>query len=425
MARFHYIAVDGHGVCCEADAEAVDESSLWQQLLSVGLVPRQIVPATTADDVPILLATVDAPAQEDAPAAAALSGNAASPVAAASFTKEESLGIASDLAALTKTGLPLEAGLEAMAEEASSAAVKASLQNVAAQLRSGQSLQAAIASVERQLPAYFVAMIGGGIDTGRVAQVVEQSVLLDRQADRIRRQIWLSVSYPLLVLVTALGVYSLLASVFVPGMKRVFLDFGTELPAITKLVLVAFSPQAVAIGWSLLGIAAVLGVMAFAVRRQIEWIDRALYVFPLLGPIWYFAGLARFSRVLGLMTQLAIPLPAALLLTASAVRSRCLDAVCKALASSVQSGTSLDAAIRECSFLPGLMGPFVAQGQATGCLPESLSELASVFDAYVDTRRTFFESIALPITLILVLLMTGVVVIGMFLPLIGIIQHLC
>ncbi len=87
----------------------------------------------------------------------------------ASLSAGESAELAARLAALAQSGLPLEGGLMALADEVAQPRLARVLRNLAERLERGEKLESAIAAQGSRLPAHLRGLIVAGVRSGRLA----------------------------------------------------------------------------------------------------------------------------------------------------------------------------------------------------------------------------------------------------------------
>ena len=106
-------------------------------------------------------------------------------------------------------------------------------------VEAGLSLSDAMARHPKVFSTLFVAMTqageAGGVLEGALLRVADQ---LEKDAS-LRRQIKSAMVYPVLVVVFAVGIMLALCAFLIPVFINVFKEFGGELPAITKVSVLA------------------------------------------------------------------------------------------------------------------------------------------------------------------------------------------
>ena len=146
----------------------------------------------------------------------------------------EATELAARVAELTKAGLPLGAGLRALAGELSSRRLAEVVCHLADRLDAGDDLAAAIDAIGGRLPPHLRGLVLAGLRSGRLPEVLEEYVDLELRRADLHRCLWASLIYPLL-LMAALTALAVLATLFImPKFVAMFRDFNVQLPFMTR-----------------------------------------------------------------------------------------------------------------------------------------------------------------------------------------------
>ncbi len=255
------------------------------------------------------------------------------------LSTEETGELALRVAELTKAGLPLGAGLRALADEFPGRRLPGVLRRLADRLDAGMDFAAAIDQEGRRLPECLRGVILAGIHSGRLAEVLEEYTDIERTQLELRRRIWLGLAYPMVLLIAVAGL-AVLASTIVPSFQKIFADFGTGLPPATQLVLVVAGPLATMFVILLLVIASAAIMLRLGLGTR--WVWPVLHRLPLAGPLLRWSQLVQFSRLMGLLIAQQVSLPDALRLAAAGLRDANLARGCRRVADDVEGGRALD-----------------------------------------------------------------------------------
>ena len=140
-----------------------------------------------------------------------------------------------------RTGLPLESGLRALAEQTRSRRTREALLQLGENLERGMSLADALEVSNAELPRSMRALVQAGLETGRLDSVMQYCVEQSQRAISLRQQIWVSLSYPMFLVWFAMvicgGVLLRIAHPF----RQILDDFGTELPDLTVVLMTVSS----------------------------------------------------------------------------------------------------------------------------------------------------------------------------------------
>jgi type II secretory pathway component PulF len=330
--------------------------------------------------------------------------------------------LAIEVADLTRAGLPLDAGLLALADEMPSGRAARALRGLARQLAAGVSLDAAIEAQGARLPAHLRGIITAGLRSGRLPEVLEEYVDLQRSERELRRRIATALAYPA-VLMGALAVMAVAFHLLViKNMTKVYAEFGTKLPAATELLLTV-SPWIV---WIVGGIA-VLVVVVWLARplvARIAWIGWLLRLVPGIGPIWWWSEQTRLCRLMGLLLEEQVRLGEALRLTADTLSNAYLATGCRQVAADVESGWLFYESLGAHRQFPRSLVLLVMWGQERSTLPDAFRAAAETFDGRAEAHSDLFEVMLPPVAFLSITFFIGFVILALYMPLLSLIQRL-
>jgi general secretion pathway protein F len=342
------------------------------------------------------------------------------------LTDAEAAMLAEQLSGVARAGLPLPGGLRAMAEELPGGRLHAVLINLAAWLEQGVPLDRALEQMGPQLPGHLRGLVLAGMRSGRLGEVLAQYVRYHSLAHQLRRNTASSLAYPAALGIVFLGVFSFMIVGVVPKFKKIFMDFGINLPHVT-LSLVALSDWVIHFGPALLMFLAIGLPVGFVLARVMlgppQW-QRLMYRTPLVGSMWRWTGLAQFARLLAMLVESELPLPTALRLAGGGVQDAEVADAASQMACEVEAGCSLAASETRRHRFPGGLAQSLQWGESAHSLAESLCTAAEMLEGKATLHAEFLFRVAPPLTMILLVFLLGFVVMALFLPIIGIINAL-
>lgn len=322
-----------------------------------------------------------------------------------------------ELATLINAGLSLITALESLAEKESDADTRKLLGELVRLLYEGKSLSAALAQFPGTFPELYVALVQSSEKTGAISGGLARYVAYRTRIDLLTQKIVSASVYPALLLLAGLGVLLFLLGYVVPRFSAVFVETGTQLPWLSR-VLMAFGRQlhdhagTMALAAAAGGVAAALLWQQPAVRASV---GRTIAGLPGIRERVFLYQVTRLYRSLGILLQSGIPiLPAigmARGLVGAAMAAR-LDQAGRRIREGhplsdalVQHGLSTPVAVR-----------MLHAGEQAGNLGAMMERTADFYDEEMGRWIEWFVRLFEPLIMIFVGALIGVVVILMYIP---------
>ena len=342
------------------------------------------------------------------------------------LTGAEAAALAGQIAGLAAAGLPLPGGLRAMAQELPAGGLRLVLLDLAARLELGVPVETALEEMGPRLPEHLRGLVRAGVESGRLGEILAQYVRYHSLANQLRLKAVTSLVYPAALFTIFALVFSFMMLGIVPKFKRIFMDFGIELPHLTRSVLELSDWSVECWPWLLWGavVAVPVGWLAGRVFINPPGRQRWLYRTPLVGTLWRWTNLAQFVRLLGMLLESQLPLPAALRLAGTGVRDAEVADAAAAMAREVEAGQSLTESATRKSRFPGGVAQSLQWGESSQALAESLRTAAEMLEGRAMLHAEFVFRVAPPLMMILIVLLLGYVVVALFLPLLNIMTQI-
>jgi type IV pilus assembly protein PilC len=324
------------------------------------------------------------------------------------------------LAHLSAAGLPIERGLRLIAEDLRHGGLAQSVREVAAELERGVALGDAFKKHESRFPPLYGTLIDAGVRSGNLPAVL---LNLGRHLElvaRLRAAIWRAVSYPLTVLAGLLVMLIFLGHYVLPQFQQMYEKWYIDLPQVTRvlLALARFTPALIIIGMVL----AIGSPLLWAILRAAKW-DRAAadlaLPLPLIGAVLRRNLIARWCDALKVAVQAGMDLPAAVRLAGDVVGSPLLRRDGESVVAQLQQGQPVDQLPRRLSVLPMAVLAVVQLSADRSDLPTSMETMAIMYQQQAEVRLASVQAILTPLLILLLGLLIGVVILGLFAPMLS------
>ncbi|MBF0107570.1 MAG: type II secretion system inner membrane protein GspF [Magnetococcales bacterium] len=313
------------------------------------------------------------------------------------------------LATLVRAGLPLAEALEAVSRQSVHKRMRLLMLAVRTQVLEGQSFSRALGAYPHLFSDLYRETVASGEQTGKLENVLERLADYLENSRKLKQKVGLSMIYPMVVLVFALGVTVALLTYVVPEVSKVFADFNQDLPALTR-ALIALSDFLRSWGW-LLAVGLVLGWVGFGMmlknRAARYQFHRLLLLLPLVRTLVRGMDAARFARTFGILTSSGVPALEGMEISARVLVNLPMKKAVERAALKVREGGAIHAALNETNIFPPMLIHLVASGEASGNLSGMLERAAEAQEQEVETFVATLTGLMEPL---LILMMGGVVV---------------
>jgi general secretion pathway protein F len=396
MSQFSYKAVSTDGRLSHGRVEAVDQRSVAQRIQGMGLIPISIEQA----------------AVKTAPGRVFFQG----------ITQKDMLFFSEELSTLVKAGLPLDRSLGITAELASKPALRAIIQDILKQVKSGKSLAEALAAHPKYFSRLYVNMIRAGEAGGVLQSILERLVEFQRSADEMRSHLISALIYPALLTLVGIGSISILMFFVIPRFSTIFADIGVPIPLSTQILLTLSDWM---LRYWIIGILVIAGIV-LGVRYWLKTpsgrhqYDQWRLRMPLLGTTLLKIEIGRFARTLGTLLSSAVPLIGAVRIVQDIATNQIVSEAISKIADGAKRGLGVARPMQEAGVFPPLAIHLVEVGEETGRLDAMLLQLADIYDKDVRTSIKSLTSVFEPAIILVMGVIVGTVVLSMLMAIFSI-----
>src|ERR1700758_2210216 len=137
---------------------------------------------------------------------------------------------------LIRAGLPILGSIEMLAKSQRNANFAAQLENVAARVRTGESISSAF-EAQGGFPVIYTTTLLAGERSGNLEEVLGRYLSFQRVALTFRKKLSASLIYPAVLISLVFGLFIFLISFVVPRFAQLYDQLGSKLPSLTLFLL--------------------------------------------------------------------------------------------------------------------------------------------------------------------------------------------
>jgi type IV pilus assembly protein PilC len=336
--------------------------------------------------------------------------------------KRELMHLCRQLSVFLRSGVSVLEALVVLSDETSNKLLKAALVGMRVSLESGARFSEAASEHSELFPGYSVEILRSAELTGNLDDVLDQlGDYLEREIDTSHK-VKSALAYPLVVMVVALVVSTVLVVYVLPKFRSFFSSLHAKLPLPTRMLL-AVAKWIGSYGLYTGGVFLALVLVVFAASRTQqgrEVQDRLMLRIPIIGKVIHTAIIERFCRLLASMTVAGVALPEAIAVVTAATNNTVFRKGLTEARAAMMRGEGLAGPLSATGLFPGAARQMFAVGESTGNLDDQLQAAANYLDRELDYKIKRFTTLIEPAVILAVGIIVGFVAIALVSAMYGI-----
>ncbi len=322
-----------------------------------------------------------------------------------------------ELSVLLISGIDLRQSLELLSEENKSKKESSFFKSVYVGVVNGIPFFETLKSTSK-FSNYEIESLRVGEATGNLGVVTQDLGEFCKKKNDQRRQVVSALTYPVIVILTALVVVFFMMNYVVPLFKDIFDQNNVELPGITKFIL-GFSEflqdnvYAIFIGFILI-------IGGYFILRKYDWYRRimayTMLKIPLIGDFIKAIYILRFIQVMKLLANSKISITESLEMSRSLISFYPLKEAIKRINENVVKGAKLSASFREHAIFDTRIITLLKVAEETNQTEFIFEKLYEQYSKELDYKSKQFTNLLNPLLTILIGAIVGIVLIAMYLP---------
>ncbi|MDR0329048.1 MAG: type II secretion system F family protein [Planctomycetaceae bacterium] len=362
------------------------------------------------------------------------------------------------LSILQDAGLPILRSLNILKNQSPNGGLRNSLIDTVYEIEGGSSLSEAFAKNPRIYNRLFINMIKAGEAGGALEAILQRLADFLEKSEQLKQRIKSALMYPTFVIIAAAGIMTFIMIKIVPAFEKIFADFDTELPPMTKILMGA--SYAIVTYWYLLllvpiGIWLLVKLTTNFEQGRYGW-HLFLLKLPVFGQLVEKTTIARSTRTLGTLVTSGVPILEALHITKEASNNGVFERMFQKILEAIRDGDTIANPMKIYSRPPFHLGALlyfmffgvvivgalwymlrlrsrimddmvvnmVDVGEETGELDTMLYKVADTYDREVDVATDGLMAMLEPLLVLVLGGMVGFIVIALFMPLVSLITTL-
>lgn len=397
LAAFNYVAVTAAGKQKKGSMDAANEDAVRSALKAEGLIPISVeVPNALNRDININIGKK---------------------------VKARDLSIfCKQFQSILHAGVTVIQALQMMTDQTENKYLRKALNDVRILVEKGENLADAMREQDDIFPPILVNMVEAGEASGSLETSFERMSTHFEKSAKTAGMVRQAMIYPCVLLVVIIAVVAIMLIKIIPGFEETFADAGTELPAITKVVM-AIS-RALIHWWPIVVAVVVAAVVAIRIFIKTEsgaiFFGRFTLKIPLVGDLVVKSASAQLARTLSTLMSSGIPLVNAIEIVTKIMSNRIIQKVLEETKKDVERGIPLSQPIEASGVFPPLLYNMAHIGEETGNIEEMLNHAADFYEEEVEEATKAVTAVMEPAIIIVMAAVVVPIMLAIMMPMMAI-----
>jgi type II secretory pathway component PulF len=336
------------------------------------------------------------------------------------ITIKDKILFSKQLAILLKSGVPILQAIELLIEQFEGS-MKNMLVSIKDDVKEGTSLADALGKYPKVFEKIYLQLVRAGEATGKLETILERLTVYLERKETISKKVKGAMQQPIIQLVVAVGVVSVLVTKVVPQMAENFTSKKAELPWPTEVLL---SLSDFMISYSvviIIGLVAIIALFKFwqATPTGGRQFDQLKLKLPLIKYLSKTNAVVQFSYTLGLLLEGGVNIAEALDIVVSVIDNRVLASALRTARDNIVKEGKIAEYLQQTKMFPPIAIYLIKTGEQTGELDTMLLTVADNYEKdYVELIDKITGLIA-PVMLFVMAGIIGFIVMAIALPMIA------
>lgn len=393
---YHYLAADKNGKLVEADYDAEGLAQVLQHLAGRELRPIAVKPLKEKV------------------------GGFRMALLGGKITLSDKVFLTKYLALMLRVGTDLLSAINILIADFDKPAMRNFLLEVRDNLSRGRPFFEAFARYPQVFSAVFTNLVKAAETSGNLQLTFENlSKSLERDAE-LRNRIRSALIYPIILLLTSVGVFLFLVTFALPRIAKVFLESGIKPPLFSRAV---FSVGLFVNDHVLVFVGLLIFLFGpclyFFLKHPLgkKLTDRTLSRLPVISKIYREVALERFASTFSSLMRAGLPIIQTMEITADVVGSEEFKVSLRRIANEgLARGLTIGDAFRRETVFPRVVTNLVAISEKAGHLEEVMGTLSEFYASNIDANVRSFVSILEPALLMSMGVVVGSIALSIIVP---------
>ena len=327
------------------------------------------------------------------------------------------------LSTYLKAGIPLAESVRILARQSKKASVKKSFFELVYQLLKGENLSDAMSMQNKVYPKLLINMVKTAEMTGDLPSILDDMSDYYTSIDQTKKQMKSAMTYPIVVLLIALGVLIFMLTYLVPQFSSLFEQNGAELPKLTLIIM--HISDFIQLRWYLLLGVVIIFIFIFyelyvKVQKFREKVQIILMHIPVIKDIIIYNEVANFTKTFASLLNHGVFITDSMEILSKLTNNEVYKRIIRNTLENLGKGDTISSAFRGEWAVPVIAYEMIVTGEATGQLGQMMEKVAGHFQMLHKNIIDQMKSLIEPILICLLAVVVGIILLSIIQPMFSI-----
>jgi len=323
------------------------------------------------------------------------------------------------LSTYIKAGIPLIDSINILSNQAKEKQVKNLYNRIVFELNSGATFSDALSKQGVVFPRLLINMIKTSELTGNLTGVLDDMAEYYKNSDENRKQIISAMTYPAVIFIVAIVVLVYIVLYVVPEFTNMYSQMGSELPAITKVIMSVSDFLAANLLYVILVVIAIFTILIIlyknvtTFRQAVQWI---LMHIPVIKDIIIYNEIIMFTKTFASLINYDVFITDSMEILGKITNNEIYKNLIKDAVINLSNGNGVSVAFKDHWAFPPIAYEMLLTGERTGRLGTMMSKVSEYYNTEQKSLVTQLKSLIEPIMIIFLAVVVGIVLLAVIVP---------
>lgn len=341
-------------------------------------------------------------------------------------TEKELVVFFRQLAILIEARVPIVSSLNAVNEQTSNKYFNKVITEMVDDIEDGLPFSDALSKHKDIFSTLSINMIKSGETSGNLKKSIDYVANNIEKNYQLMSRVKGAMLYPCIVLVVFFVIGFLVISFILPRLTAMIKELGVTIPWYTHVVIVVgdfMSKYWWAVGFIILGfIGGGIYYIGTPDGRK-EW-DQWKIRLPIVGVIFRYVYIVRFSENLGVLLAGGIPIIRALNIVSTVINNSVYEAIFVKTAEQVRMGGNISTVLERSELIPPVVSHMIKIGEESGQIESVLGHISKFYEQETDMMTKNLSTLIEPVLMIIIGIAVGFMSVAIILPIYDVAQQI-